>query len=270
MSAIEMQQRKDGVYEAHKDLDLKDAMILGVLGNSRTFFQYEDTYKKFQEGRCPFCHLDELRFPVIFRVGKWAVKKNDMPYINCEHHLVLVYEGEHITDWKMLDRESKADFMEAIDKAEEEFSIEGCAVVFRRGDARRHAGTISHIHGHIMVVQLDDEGLPVGELRAYFAKTREELQYCKKMVETFERVRTGDLTEIEKGFLVFKGGRFLNSLHNWQEHSKPQDAELLQLPLEQLKFMCTDMEQVQYYEAMTSKETGILLIDGPHKLNDTE
>lgn len=253
------------MIEKH-DVNLKDAAILGVLGNSRTLYQYVHMYEMFQAGKCPFCHLEELRFPPIFHVGNWAVKKCDMPYANCEHHLILVYEGAHITDWSLLNRKAKADFMEAIDKAEEMFSIEGCAVVFRRGAPRRHAGTISHIHGHIMVVQLDEEGLPVGELRAYFAKTREELKYCKKMVDLFEKVRKGELADVTKGIIVFNGAKFLTSDGQWTTCNKPQDAELLKLTAEEVKevYGC----EVQLYEAMTSKETGILLIDGPHKLND--
>lgn len=251
-------KKVDGVYE----VDLKNAAILGVLGNSRTLYQYIHTYEMFRAGKCPFCHLEELRFPPLFHVGNWAVKKCDMPYTNCEHHLILVYTGGHVTDWDLLDREDDADFMAAIKKAEKMFSIKGCAVVFRRGDASYHAGTISHIHGHIMVVQLDEEGLPVGELRAYFAKTRAELEYCRKMVSLFENVRKGEIASVTKGIIVVNTGKYLTSDGQWVAHNKPQDAELLQSSVDEIRQ--TQGETFEYYEAMTSKETGILLIDGPH------
>lgn len=249
------------------EVNLRTAMVLGVLGNSRTLYQYVHTYNMFQIGKCPFCHLNELKYPVIFRVGKWAVKKCDMPYANCEHHLLLVYEGEHVTDWQLLSRDDNADFMEAINEAERMFSIKGCGVVFRRGDASYHIGTISHIHGHIMVVKLDDEGLPVGELRAYFAKTREELTQCKKMVELFERVRTGNITGTHKGYAVFdEFGNYFTNFHGWVNCDKPQNADLLQFSLEQLRKLCAKKENIRYYEMMTSNETGSVIIDGPHAL----
>jgi diadenosine tetraphosphate (Ap4A) HIT family hydrolase len=258
----ELQMKKEkGAYE----VDLHNAMVLGVLGNSRTLQQYVHTYEMFQAGKCPFCNLEELKFPPLFHVGNWAVKKCDMPYTNCEHHLILVYTGGHVTDWDLLSRDDDADFMEAIRRAEKMFNIKGCAVVFRRGDPSYHAGTISHIHGHIMVVQLDEDGLPVGQLRAYFAKTRQELEYCRKMVGIFEKVRKEEVAGVTKGIIVFNNnGRYLTSGGQLVSHNKPQEAELLHVPADEIKERYD--EGTQYYEAMTSEETGILLIDGPHDL----
>lgn len=255
------------VLDKRNPVDLKNAAILGVLGNSRTYRQYVEMYTMFQTGECLFCNLDKLKYPVIFQVGKWAVKKCDMPYNNCEYHLILVYTGGHVTDWDLLSREDDADFMEAIKKAKKMFGIKGCAVVFRQGDASYHAGTISHIHGHIMVVKLDEDGLPVGELRAYFAKTREEITHCRKMVELFERVRTRDITGAYKGYAVFdEFGNYLTIFDSWIKCNTPQSADLLKSSLEELRKICVKKRNIQYYEMMTSNETGAVIVDGPHAI----
>lgn len=252
----------------HHKVDLTNPATLGVLINSRTYNQYVQMYGMLETGECLFCNLDKLRYPVVLRQGNWALKECDMPYTNCEHHLILVYEAGHITDWDLLSRDDNADFMELISKARKKYSIKGNAVVFRQGDANYHAGTISHIHAHILVVKLDENGIPVGELRAYFAKSREESLFFHKMIGLFEKVRTGEIVDITKGVIVFKGGNYLTVTGQWVSLNKPQDADLLQpSTIESMKAHGSD---AQYYEAMFNSETGILLVDGPHKLNDTK
>ncbi|EKD46489.1 MAG: hypothetical protein ACD_67C00217G0001, partial [uncultured bacterium] len=197
-----------------------------------------------------------MKYPPIITKGNWIAKHNDMPYNNCEYHLVIVYTAGHVTDWKTLSREDYADFMEIINEVERMFDIEGCAVVFRRGAIRRHIGTLTHLHGHIMVVKLDEEGLPVGELRAYFAKSREELAQCQIMMTLFERVRTGDITGTRKGFVVFdRNGRYLTNCHDWKECNAPNEADMLEIPLEQIRTMYPNKEGRQYYAVLNSNET---------------
>ncbi|HLN18770.1 MAG TPA: hypothetical protein VK255_01205 [Patescibacteria group bacterium] len=155
--------------------------------------------------------------------------------------------------------------MEIINEAEKMFDIEGCAVVSRRGAIRRHAGTLMHLHSHIMVVRLDKDGLPVGVLRAYFAKSRKELEHCKKVVELFERVRTGNITGVRRGYIVCDTeGQYLNPNKEWEKCDIPINATLLNIPLDQIKVMTG--KNIRYYEAMTSTETGTVLIDGPFEL----
>lgn len=250
-----------------QELDLKDAAIIGALGNSRTLYQYTHMHNYLSSGKCPFCHLEELKYKPIIKKGNWIVKHNDMPYNNCEYHLVIIYTGGHATDWKKLSRNDYACFMEIINDAEAMFNIEGCAVVFRRGAIRRHIGTLTHLHGHIMVVKLDDEGMPVGELRAYFAKSREELAYCKKMLDLFERARTGNMTGVKKGFVVFdSNGKYITRNNDWSACNTPNEAELLEIPLEKLRERYSEKEGLHYYEVLNSVETGTLLVDGPFKL----
>lgn len=231
MSDIEMKKTDSGTCEAM--VNLRDASVLGVLGNARTYYQYKSMYDNFAAGYCPFCHLEELKYPPVHRIGNWALKKNDMPYINSEHHLVIVYAGGHLTDWKQLTREDRADYWDIVDWAEEHFNIDGCGIAARRGNPARHAGSISHIHSHIQVVELAADELPVGELVAYFAKSRSLLEHCQKMVELFEKIRTGnekDFTNLNKGLIVFRKGLYLCSdMKSWSQHDRPYEAEILSL-----------------------------------------
>lgn len=253
---------------AHNKVDLTNPATLGVLMNSRTYNQYVQMYRMLETGECLFCNLHKLKYPVVMRKGNWALKECDMPYTNCEHHLILVFDGGHITDWDLLSRDDNADFMELISDARKLYSIKGNAVVFRQGDANYHAGTISHIHAHILVVKLDKNGMPVGELRAYFAKSRDESLFFHKMIGLFEKVRTGEIDDITKGVVIFKGGNYLTTTGQWIALNKPQDADLLQLST--IEAVRVTESEAQYYEAMFNNETGILLIDGPHKLNDAK
>lgn len=269
MSDIEMGQEKNGTYAT---VNLSDVSVLGVLGNARTYFQYKSMYDNFAANICPFCHLEKLKYPPVHHIGNWALKKNDMPYINSEHHLVIVYAGGHLTDWKKLTREEKADYWDMVDWAEEHFKIDGCGIATRRGNPARHAGSISHIHSHIQVVELASDGLPVGELVAYFAKSRNLLEHCQKMVGLFEKIRTGNegsFSGLRRGLIVFREGLYLSSdTKSWLQYDRPNAAEIISLPVQEIAGAISDPNEVQAYEAMYTEETKQVLMDGPFPLEE--
>jgi len=242
--------------------DVSNPEVFAALANTRTYQQYLSTLRDLKAGICIFCDLKKCKHQPFLEKGNWAAKLSDMPYINTEHHIIVVYTGGHLEDWGKLTRKENADFMEIKNEIHRMFNIEGSSAVERRGAIRRHAGTIKHLHSHIMVVALDEQGFAVGELRAYFAKSRKELAQCRKMLELFERVRTGNTAGVRNGFVVFDGCNYLTKDGTLKECNTPSEADLLNFTLDEIRVMCKGKTGLKYYEVMETDETGIIIKDG--------
>ncbi|MFZ2187980.1 MAG: hypothetical protein WAV73_00245 [Candidatus Moraniibacteriota bacterium] len=248
-------------------VDLENPTILGVLGNTRTYYQYIKMRKDLTEGYCPFCRPKTWRYPEILRVGNWIAKPNDMPYINSEYHFVFIYV-KHVVDQDSLSDKDWADLHKACRLIAKKYNIDGYGFVMRCGNIARTAGSITHIHAHMQVVRLDDDGFPVGQLVAYFAKSREVIEWCQKMVALFERVRIGNLTGVRKGFIVFdSNGVYLNRSQRWESRfSRPNEADLLAISMPEIVRLSSGRKNPRYWEALTSNETGIVIADGPFEI----
>lgn len=109
-------------------------------------------------GVCAFCpkHFEqEHREPIELRTKHWVVTKNDYPYDNTKHHLMLV-PHEHVSTFSELSTDAQHDFADTIVAVEKKWELNHYAVGMRSGDMRYTGGTVEHLHAHIVVGDVDN------------------------------------------------------------------------------------------------------------------
>lgn len=103
-------------------------------------------------GVCPFCldHLKQYHTQPIEWEGKhWVITKNGWPYVNTKVHLLAILKEhqEHVTE---LSDEAAAELFTALKWAVQEYQIPGGGLVVRFGDTNYSAGSVAHLHAHII------------------------------------------------------------------------------------------------------------------------
>jgi diadenosine tetraphosphate (Ap4A) HIT family hydrolase len=112
-----------------------------------------------QKNVCPFCpetfhwHTN----PILRRDGSWFITKSMQPYKDTEHHFLILGVKHKVnvteltpTDWSHI--------RQLIAWAEDRFGLLGGGLTLRFGDTRFTGATVSHLHLHLIVPQLDDAG----------------------------------------------------------------------------------------------------------------
>lgn len=103
-------------------------------------------------GVCIFCpeHIAEDTEPVEIETSHWMVKKNKFPYKSTRVHM-LVIPKQHVHTMTELDEAAQIDFYNALKQCEERYSMTSYGLVARSGDMAHNAGSIAHLHIHLVV-----------------------------------------------------------------------------------------------------------------------
>ena len=120
--------------------------------------QLDEMLRLEAAGICLFCpeYLDgSRRMQLLHRTDHWSVTPNEFPYEGTKLHLLLV-PRLHVDDLCDLPPEAQADFFTALGWAREHYAITFYGLGARNGDARFTAGTIYHLHVHLLVGDVDD------------------------------------------------------------------------------------------------------------------
>ncbi|MEU7823848.1 HIT domain-containing protein [Catellatospora sp. NPDC049133] len=132
--------------------------MLYNIANYRTDEQRSKMIRLEENGICIFCadHLigDPARLPV-WRNTHWAVVPNDFPYKGTRRHLLLVPD-EHVSDLVELSPAAKEDFWAALGWVRDHYEMTYYGLGVRNGDCRFTGGTVSHLHVHVVVGDVDD------------------------------------------------------------------------------------------------------------------
>ena len=118
--------------------------------------RYEDQAAVMQQseqaGVCPFC-MDQLAkyhtAPIEWEGEHWVITKNGWPYTNTKVHLlaILKFHQENIDE---LSGAAAAELFTALKWAVAKYQIPGGGLVVRFGDSNYSAGSVLHLHAHII------------------------------------------------------------------------------------------------------------------------
>jgi len=168
-----------------------------TLTRARKYKQYLSMIEDYKAGKCVFCDPLGEKNVVLVELDGWRMWENPFPEDNTALHLVLA-SVRHISTEEL---PSRHDFMSVgglFEWAEVRYGdrLRGGGMLMRFGSPEYNAGTILHLHAHIMVPDLK------GDVRLPLAKepARIELGYLR--LRAYEKVRTGtpmtDLSDEER------------------------------------------------------------------------
>jgi diadenosine tetraphosphate (Ap4A) HIT family hydrolase len=132
-------------------------MPLYYLGNARSDDQREEMIRLEAAGICLFCPADQdpaARAP-LWQGEHWTVVPNRYPYRGTRHHLLLI-PHEHVADMVDLSEAARQEFWTALGWVRDRYELAHYGLAARNGDSRATGGTISHLHIHIVVGDVDD------------------------------------------------------------------------------------------------------------------
>ncbi len=176
---------------------------LACIARARKFNQYLGMVENALTGKCPFCNIDRNYNKVVYEDDSFYAWHCNPPEKHTRFHL-LIAPKRHLTDsTELTDQETLLMMKHIPRRLMHQFGFKSRGILIRDGDATLSAGTIEHLHLHIMV----PDG--TGRVESPFYKGEEaELEgYLRATV--FEKIRTStalmDLTpeesELVKGRL---------------------------------------------------------------------
>jgi ATP adenylyltransferase len=92
---------------------------------------------------------------VLRETPHWIVTPNRFPYGGTKTHLLLVPTA-HVTDLLDLPAEAQADYWSVLGWVRDHLNLEYYGLAARNGDCRYTGGTISHVHVHVLVGDVED------------------------------------------------------------------------------------------------------------------
>lgn len=129
--------------------------------NARTPEQVALMEQIKKDGVCPFCAEHFTKYhpkPIIKETDSWFLTENMSPYKNTKHHFLFVYKKAHIRFPSEIDAEARIDLFNLVDEVVKDYHIEGGAFFMRFGDTRYNGSSVEHLHAHIVVGDIDNEG----------------------------------------------------------------------------------------------------------------
>jgi diadenosine tetraphosphate (Ap4A) HIT family hydrolase len=133
-------------------------MGLYQLGNFRHPQQLADMQALDRAGICIFCpeHLTgDPRHPVLHQTEHWIVTTNKYPYAGTRMHLLLVPRA-HVEDLLDLDPAARDGYWSVLAWVKETYGLSFYCIGSRNGDGRYTGSSISHVHVHVVVGDVDD------------------------------------------------------------------------------------------------------------------
>ncbi|HSX01468.1 MAG TPA: HIT family protein [Candidatus Saccharimonas sp.] len=131
---------------------------LYYLPNARTDEQRAKMVRLEESGICMFCpeHLAaEQEGPIIEEADYWAVTFNQFPYAGSRLHFLLLPK-QHITDVADLSPEAWMELGWLLRVLRLRFEFEHYGFFVRNGHPAHTAGTIFHVHAHVVVGDTND------------------------------------------------------------------------------------------------------------------
>lgn len=177
---------------------ITDPNTLTCISRSRRYSQYVRMVEDALAGKCPFCTLDPEYNKVIARNRYFRAWQSSSPEKHTKHHFIIAPK-RHVTDMARLYQKEQISFFAIMDLLKRQHGITSCGILIRDGDARMSAGTIEHLHIHLMV----PDGTGRVESPFYKGNAAESRSLAQALV--FEKRRTGtnfgDLTPEEQGLV---------------------------------------------------------------------
>ncbi|MDE2038238.1 MAG: HIT domain-containing protein [Patescibacteria group bacterium] len=165
---------------------ITDAPTLACIARSRKYGQYCKAVADALAGACPFCNPDPT-YNVPVEVGsavRMRVQHCRPPEKNTRLHFLII-PRQHVKSITSLSDEEWLEVQHIIFELGAKFGFEFSGILIRNGDATQSAGTIQHLHIHVMI----PDG--TGRVESPFCKTPEEEAAGVARAIVFEKMRQG-------------------------------------------------------------------------------
>ncbi len=166
----------------------------------RTYAQYLAMSKVYRAGGCPFCDpINPKTNLIIAENGCWRMWENPFPVTHTEFHLVMAPK-RHVAPGDDIALEDFTDMGYLFRWAQRKYHFTGGGFVMRFGPPLQNAGTVLHLHAHIIVPD------QTGAVKATLAKAPEMISAGIARMYVFEKIYKGAdiemLTEEERKLVV--------------------------------------------------------------------
>lgn len=131
------------------------------MDNARTREQKELMEKIARDGVCPFCAEHFVKYhpkPIIKETPYWYFTENMSPYEGTKYHFILVYKTKHTNDLGDVESEAVQDLWTLVKWAVQKYNIVGGAFAMRFGDTHFNGSSVTHLHAHIIMGDVDAPG----------------------------------------------------------------------------------------------------------------
>ncbi|NQV88509.1 MAG: HIT domain-containing protein [Parcubacteria group bacterium] len=170
---------------------ITDTNTLVCLSRARKFKGYCKAVVDALAGKCPFCQIDKDYNTVIHEDELFATWPCKPAEDNTAFHFLIVPK-RHITANRELTDTEKLRLFTFMDWLDDKFNITSQGILCRDGDATLSAGTIQHLHWHVMVPN------GTGRVESPFYKGHEADVESLARAIVFEKIRQA----IERGLPV--------------------------------------------------------------------
>jgi diadenosine tetraphosphate (Ap4A) HIT family hydrolase len=168
---------------------ITDGNTLACLSRAtRKYSQYCGMVENALKGKCPFCTPDPKRNPTIIEADDWRVWSCNPPEANTRFHFLFV-PTRHVTGISELTTDERLGLFDLMDQIKDGHGITSCGILIRDGDATLSAGTVQHLHIHMMV----PDG--TGRVESPFYKGAESEAESMSRAIVFEKIRQGASVE---------------------------------------------------------------------------
>lgn len=155
---------------------------LAVISRSRMYEQYVKAIENAEMGICPFCTIDRSYNTIIHDGGNFYVLLCRPPEKNTRLHFLFVPK-RHVKSMDELSQSEAFSLLNAMRKIRKEYGIISSGILIRDGNATLSAGTIEHLHIHMMV----PDG--TGRVESPFFKGAEAERESRMRAIVFEKIR---------------------------------------------------------------------------------
>lgn len=162
---------------------ITDASTLACIARSRTYPQYCDMVDQALKGECHFCSLGPQNVLVVHDLD-WKAWQNPYPEKHTKHHFIIA-PLRHIKSTSDLSITEQVGLFTAMEKLRKKHEYTSRGMLIRDGDATLSAGTIQHLHVHVMV----PDG--TGRVESPFYKGADEEKAGIRRAIAFEKLRQG-------------------------------------------------------------------------------
>lgn len=170
---------------------ITDPITLTCISRARKYKQYCRAVKNALEHLCPFCNIDRDYNKIELEGNYWIAFPSNPPENHTKIHLLIVPK-RHVKGVADLSRSEWNELRTMLKKLQIKNDIKGSGILIRDGDATLSAGTIQHLHIHMMV--------PNGKRRVAppFCKGMASERQSLARAIIFEKMRTGTpITSLE-------------------------------------------------------------------------
>jgi len=163
---------------------ITDENKLACIARSRKYAQYCKAVENALAGICPFCTLDRKYNVVIAGNEFWHAWPCRPPEDHTKFHFIMA-PRDHLTSTSQLSGKQWSTLFDIMNKLKVAHDITSCGILIRDGNATLSAGTIEHLHVHMMV----PDG--TGRVESPFFKGAEAEAESLARAIVFEKLRQG-------------------------------------------------------------------------------